>query len=90
MTAEPPKKKLNRADFMFSQKKDEKMMKIPGQIDGRAFNIRYLEDCEASVFDNTAQVNVDQCKNCKLIIGPSKASVFVRDCENCTIYVACQ
>ena len=54
MTAEPPKKKLNRADFMFSQKKDEKMMKIPGQIDGRAFNIRYLEDCEASVFDNTA------------------------------------
>ena len=27
---EPPKKKLNRADFMFASKKGEKMMKVPG------------------------------------------------------------
>ena len=27
---EPPKKKLNRADFMFTSKKGEKMMKVPG------------------------------------------------------------
>ena len=41
----PAKKKFNRADYMFAQKKGEKLMKIPGQINGKAFNIRYLEDC---------------------------------------------
>ena len=51
------KKKINRADYMFQQKKGEKLVKLPGQIDGKAFAIRYLEDCEVYLFDHSAQVS---------------------------------
>ena len=54
--AAPAKKKFNRADYMFASKTGEKLMKVPGQIDGKAFNIRFLEDCKAYVLDHTAQV----------------------------------
>ena len=40
-----PKKKLNRADFMFSQKTGEVLTKKPGDVYGMDFAIRYLEDC---------------------------------------------
>ena len=53
----PAKKKFNRADYMFANKKGEKLMKVPGQIEGKAFNIRFLEDCQAYVLDQTAQVS---------------------------------
>ena len=52
--AAPAKKKFNRADYMFTTKKGEKLMKVPGQIEGKQFNIRYLEDCKAYVLDHTA------------------------------------
>ena len=51
------KKKLNRADYMFSQKENETLVKRPGDIAGLEFAIRYLTNCNASVFDQTAQVN---------------------------------
>ena len=54
--AAPAKKKFNRADYMFASKTGEKLMKVPGQIDGKAFNIRFLDDCKAYVLDHTAQV----------------------------------
>lgn len=64
-------------------------MKAPGEIDGKAFNIRYLENCTVFLYDHAAAVNVDQCNNCTMVIGPVKGSIFVRDCKNCTIHVAC-
>lgn len=51
------KKKLNRADFMFSQVTGQTLVKKPGDIDGVQFAIRYLTDCHASVFDYTGQVS---------------------------------
>lgn len=56
MTAAPPKKKLNRADFMFSQKKGEVLTKKPGDVYGIQFAIRFLEDCTVELFDHTSQV----------------------------------
>ena len=47
------KKKINRADYMFQQKTGEKLVKVPGQIDGKAFAIRYLEDCQVYLFDHS-------------------------------------
>ena len=63
MSATAPKKKFNRADYMFSSKTGEKLMKVPGQIDGKAFNIRFLEDCKAYVLDHTAQVSFMKTNN---------------------------
>jgi hypothetical protein len=59
MTSKPvggAKKKLNRADYMFNQKTGETLVKKPGDIAGLEFAIRYLTDCHASVFDQTAAV----------------------------------
>ena len=55
------KKKLNRADYMFSNKTKETLIKKPGDIDGLDFAIRYLDGCNVSVYDVTAQVfsNID-------------------------------
>jgi protein XRP2 len=75
---------------MFNQLNGVTCVKKPGDIDGIQFAIRYLDGCDASLYDWTSQVMVDQCKNSKLMIGPCQGSVFFRDCENCTIYVACQ
>lgn len=42
------------------------------------------------LFDNVAQVSIDDCKNCKFFIGPSKGSVFIRDCTDCCLAAVCQ
>jgi len=89
MSASAPKKKINRADYMFAQLKDQTVVKKPGQVEGFQFAIRYLENCTASLYDYSAQVMIDQCKNSTITIGPCSGSVFFRDCEDCTIYVAC-
>ena len=51
-----PKKKVNRADFMFTQKNGETLVKQDGQLEGAPFNIRFLEDCTVHLLDHTAQV----------------------------------
>merc|ERR1712060_876233 len=86
----PFKKKGNRKDFIFEKKTDETLMKSPGQLDGKAFAIRDLENCKVYIFDHTAQVTVDRCNGCTFIVGPIKGSIFLRNCDNCTVHVACQ
>lgn len=52
------KKKLNRADYMFSEKTGETLVKNPGEIDGLEFAIRHLNGCKVYIYDTTAQVNL--------------------------------
>jgi hypothetical protein len=42
---------------MFNQKKDEVLVKKPGDIGGLDFAIRYLEGCNVSLYDMCAQVS---------------------------------
>ena len=51
------KKKMNRADLMFKQKNGETLIKVPGQVTGRAFAISNLENCKVYLYDHTAQVS---------------------------------
>jgi protein XRP2 len=51
-----PKKKINRADYMFNQLTGQTVMKVPGSVDGIQFAIRYLDSCDASLYDYSAQV----------------------------------
>ena len=98
-TKPAPKKKLNRADYMFVDKTGEELIKLPGKVNGLDFQIRDLTDCTVYLLDTTAQVivsrshllqiMVDRCKNTTFYIGPVKGSIFVRDCTNCRVTVAC-
>lgn len=51
-----PKKRLNRADYMFNQLNGQTVVKKPGDVNGIQFAIRYLENCDASLYDWTSQV----------------------------------
>ena len=83
------KKKLNKEDFMFKNKRGERLVKLPGDVNGIDFMIKDLESCTVIILDHTAQITVDRCKNTKFFIGPVKASIFLRDCENCEVTVSC-
>jgi len=48
------KKKLNKADFMFKDRKGEVLIKKPGDINGIDFMIRDLEDCTVVLLDHIA------------------------------------
>ena len=54
----PAKKKFNRNDYIFQQKNGETLIKKPGQIDGKAFSIRFLENCTVYLYDHSAQVSL--------------------------------
>jgi protein XRP2 len=74
---------------MFKMQKDQKLIKMPGDINGIDFMIKDLENCTVMLLDHTAQVTVDRCKNTKFYVGPVKASIFFRDCSDCEITVSC-
>lgn len=44
-TPPPKKKKLNKADFMFKSISDQKLVKMPGDINGIDFQIKDLDNC---------------------------------------------
>ena len=39
------KKKLNKQDFIFKNKSDETLVKVPGEINGIDFCIKNLKNC---------------------------------------------
>eukprot|EP00952_Eustigmatos_sp_NYUAD-ZCMA_P006042 26121-Eustigmatos_ZCMA.PRE.1 len=45
-------------------RKDEKLIKPPGSIEGQPFDMSDLEGCEVALLDHTDQVQVDGLKNC--------------------------
>ena len=83
------KKKLNKEDFMFKEKRGERLVKMPGEVNGLDFKIKDLDSCTVIILDHTAQITIDRCKNTKFFIGPIKGSIFIRDCENCEFTVSC-
>jgi protein XRP2 len=50
-------KKLDPSDFMFCERKGEKLVKKPGEIGGQQFILEDLEDCEVLLLDHCAQVS---------------------------------
>ena len=77
-------------NYTFTNKKDEKLDKAPGSIDGQPFDMADCEGCELVVTDNCDQSQVDCLKNCKVFLGASSEAVFVRNCSDCTFYLACK
>ena len=88
-SAPPKKKKLNRADYTFKDKKGEVLVKNSGDINGLQFFIKDLEDCTVVLLDHIAQLSIDRCKGCRFFLGPIKASIFVRDCSGCDVVTSC-
>lgn len=87
---EVAKPKLDPADFVFSGRKGEALVREPGQIQGQQFIVEECDDCDIFLLDHSAQVTVDYATNCRIFVGPCESSVFLRDCKGCSVVVACQ
>ena len=74
--------------YSFTERNGEFLCKTGGDIDGQAFNLSRLTDCEVQLLDHSDQVLADYLQGCRVFIGPSAGSVFLRNCENCSITVA--
>ena len=74
--------------YSFTERDGEFLCKVAGDIDGQAFNLSRLTDCEVQLLDHSDQVLADYLQGCRVFIGPSAGSVFLRNCENCSITVA--
>ncbi|ETK72721.1 hypothetical protein L915_20227 [Phytophthora nicotianae] len=76
--------------YTFRNKKNETLMKLPGQIEGQPFDISDLEGSTIMLLDHINQVQIDNLSNCRVFVGPSSESVFVRNCTNCVFTIACK
>ena len=74
----------------FINSRHEKLLKLPGSIDGQPFEIIDCDNCELLVLDNTDQVQIDCVRKSKVFIAASSESVFLRDCKDCSFTIACK
>ena len=86
----PNRPKLDPKDFKFESLKGEIKVKGPKSINGQAFTIDNVQDCDIYLMDACAQVTVDGARNCRIFIGPTEGAVFIRDCVNCKFAIVCR
>lgn len=51
------KPKINKADYMFQNKSNEELVKLPGAINGMMFKIKELHNCTVFLYDHISQVS---------------------------------
>lgn len=76
--------------FSFRNRINDKLVKLPGSVQGQPIEISNLINCEAQVLDHCDQVQIDDVKDSKVFIGASSESIFTRNCKNCTFTIACK
>ena len=56
-TPEGSKSKIDKKNFMFVSLTGQEVMKKPGEVNGNAFKLAFLEESTVWVLDNCAQVH---------------------------------
>lgn len=72
----------------FFTRTGEKLIKLPGEINGGEFYLDTLKDCEVYVLDHCSLLYIDDCENCHIYIGPVAGSCFIRTTSESTITLA--
>ena len=76
--------------YSFKDKKNENLVKNPGDVDGQVFDIADCDNSTLVIMDVCEQVQIDNCNNCRIFIGACASSIFIRNCNNCVFYSACR
>eukprot|EP01066_Platyproteum_vivax_P004947 Platyproteum_vivax@DN1632_c0_g1_i1.p1 len=82
--------KLNKEFYMFCERRNEFLRRLPGEVEGQQFVVEDCSNCEIYLLDYAAGVTVDDCTNCVIYIGPVESSVFLRHCTDCFVTTACK
>jgi len=78
--------------YTYKDKIDEPspLLKVPGDIDGQAFEISDCKNTTMAIMDHSEQVQIDNVTGCKIFIGACASSTFIRNCDNCIFYICCR
>ena len=76
--------------YIFENKRNETLIKLPNSINEQVFNIQRLENCTVYILDVSSTIFVDNCNDCRFFVGPVTDSFFLRDSRNCECSVACK
>uniref|UniRef100_A0A0N5AR56 C-CAP/cofactor C-like domain-containing protein n=1 Tax=Syphacia muris TaxID=451379 RepID=A0A0N5AR56_9BILA len=79
------KDRLDPADFEYTGRCGEILLKTHNHINGQQFVIDNCKDCCILILDYTASVTIDGCEHCLIVTGPCKA----RNCTKCSIFTPC-
>ena len=71
-------------DYMFMNKSNETLLRLPGSVNGQQFVIENCKECDIFTLDHTATVTIDDCVDCRIFLGPVESSVFIRDSRGIT------
>jgi len=61
---------LNPADFKFSKRENETILKSTGTIMGQQFIVEECKNCDIYLLDHIGSMTIDLCNNCRIICGP--------------------
>ena len=75
---------------MFTDRENEELTKLPGQINGNSFVCRKLSNCTVYLCDYNSAIYIDDCSNTQFYFGPTSGSVFMRNCDNCSLTAAAE
>ena len=91
--AEAPKPQakpaIDRSIFIQKEKKDETIIRTPGQINGNQFLTDKLENCKVIVTDFCDSMTIDRCTNCEFVLACVRGSIFARNCTDCKFAMVC-
>ncbi|KAK8894463.1 Protein Xrp2 [Tritrichomonas musculus] len=85
----PTKPQIDRSIFVQKDKKDETIIRTPGQINGNQFAADKLENCKVIVHDFCDSMMIDRCVNCEFVLSAVRGSIFARNCKNCKFAMVC-
>lgn len=76
--------------YPYYYRTSEKLVKLPGSVQGQPFDIVNCKDCEILILDHCDQIQLDDLAGCKLFIGACSGSIFLRGCRDCQLTIACK
>ena len=82
-------KKVDRSMLVVTNKKNETITRMKGEISGNQFQADELEKCKIIIKDSVDSMTIDRCYDCEFAMSAIHGSIFVRDCQNCKFTVNC-
>lgn len=80
---------IDRSIFKQTDKADETIIRVPGQINGNQFVTDKLQRCKVIVHDFCDSMFIDRCEDCDFILCTVRGSIFPRECKNCRFIMVC-
>ncbi|CAE7040628.1 Tbcc [Symbiodinium natans] len=66
----------------------ERILRKPGDLEGRDVSLRDLEDCRIVLLDRVGALHVQQLTRCEVVVGAVSSSALIHFCKDCVFTLA--